>query len=183
MKLRDRLAEAPPLLLALILAVTFGGLWWILIVAIGLQPIGWVSVIGAAVAGAVFGVSMTLYIVRQRKRTGGPHNLAALNRALKTGKLPPDADRRTWESLVDHRAKQQVFWGRVGPFEFGLFAVLGLYLALTDARGAWFWWLEAVGMAAFAVFSPISSRRQVTKLKELRRQLDARETGRSTPPA
>lgn len=177
MKLRDRPSVASPLVVGLISGVLFGVWWLIMMPALGLQPLNWTTAVVASMEGLFFGAFMSLFITWQRKRFGGAHAVLALNRATKARQLPTDADPSDWVPLIERGIRQRMRLSWTGPVVFGLGTALVVSLALTEPGRSWFWWPSAVFMAAFAVLSPISSHREIGKLMELRRQLDARDAG------
>ena len=174
MNLRDRLSDAPMIVVALVMAILFGGINLLLNVAIGLTRLNWAAVIGAVIGGLVFGSLMSLIIRFQRRRSGGVATARLVSVAIKVGKLPETASAEEWGPLLDRRRRQAKFYRWVGPVEFGLFALLGVYVLFADSARAALWGLEIVLFVAAVIAYPIWANRQLAKIETLENQLSQR---------
>ncbi len=177
MRLRQRIVDAPIVVTAMLMGIAFGALFLVNPLA-GLGGITWSSVTGAAVAGLLFGVAMGFVINAQRKRSGGVSRARAVTNALKSGQLPPEATVDEWAPLLGRRMHQARLFRRAGPLEFGLFALLGVYLFFTVPAGRALWSVEIVFFLVLVVWYPIWAAREVPKIRALERQLANRHETR-----
>lgn len=116
------------IVVAFVMAILFGGINLLLNVVSGQTRLNVAAVIGAVVGGLVYGSLMSLFIRFQRRRSGGAVMARLVTNAIKAGKLPETPTAEEWGPLLDRRRRQARFYRWVGPVEFGLFALLGVYL-------------------------------------------------------
>lgn len=176
MTLRERLNDAPIIVVALVMAILFGGLSLVGNVATGVTRLNWAAVIGAAVGGLIFGALMSLIIRYQRRRNGGVSMARAVTNAIKSGELPADARPSEWGPLLERRRRQVRLYRWVGPVEFGLFALLGVYLLFAEPGGDVIWGVEILIFLGFLIAYPISAHRQLPRIEALEKQLTQRTT-------
>jgi hypothetical protein len=174
MNLRDRFSNAPMIVVAFVMAILFSGISLLLNVATGVTRLKWAAVIGAVIGGLVYGSLMSLFIRFQRRRSGGVATARLVTVAIKAGKLPETATAEEWGPLLDRHRRQARFYRWVGPVEFGLFALLGLYLLFSDSARAPLWGSEMLLFIAAVVAYPIWATRQLGKIKTLEHQLSQR---------
>lgn len=82
-------------------------------------PPGWAFAWGVGVFGALIGL-VVLLRHQVGNQVGGRDQFALFRRALRTGEVPPDADREQWRVLIEKQRKD-----RAGArWFYGLFALL-----------------------------------------------------------
>lgn len=161
--------------LLLVLFLSTGGLWFV----IGLfvfpreMPPLWRAIGTVFYAGAMtafFGV----WISRARRRAGGATQLADVQRGLKRGEVPEDADLGRWSATVDdqHRQLRRSLWS--GPVIFGVMIVLAIWLALSSTP---WWWFGVAYFAGFLLMSVITTSRALAKAEAVREELRRRANG------
>lgn len=171
-KIREGLSNAPFAVAAVATGLPMGlGLLFIPpLIAPG--PGHWVvSLIGAAVAGTVFGVIMAHIIRNERSRMGGVDTAVSVNRAIASRTAPPDAVSSEWLSALEHRKRQATELRWWGPLLFGILSLVGASVALGGVVVAWFGWAEAVIFGGLAVFYVVWPRRQLLGIAEIEAQL------------
>ena len=145
----------------------------------GSQPV-WLSIVTGLLSGLVFGSIMTLFIARSWRQAGGPVGPTVLGHALRTRKLPADADPTEWSSLL---ARQDMAIGRYSLYVAFLVIIAAAYLvlALTGALPGLgpVAWVGVVLFAAVAIYGPFEARSRRARVRALREQLDARSFGSS----
>lgn len=162
---RRRLATAPLPVVFVVQAAVFGVLTYLLGQLVGPDHESW---IGHAIGGVFFGAAMTWWIARQRRRNGGADAMVDQALALKQGRLPPDADPETWRQHLDRQERTQRRVRRILPVEFGLFAALGVWLALTQGP---VWWAFVALFVLFAVGGVLATTRTLRRIAVLRDEL------------
>jgi Zn-dependent membrane protease YugP len=97
-----------------------------------------------------------------------------VQRGLKRGEVPEDADLATWSATVDEHRRQlrRSLW--FGPVVFGAMVVLAIWLALTSTPWCWFGVAFFVG---FLLFSVITTPRALAKAEVVREELRRRANG------
>ncbi|MEV8213265.1 hypothetical protein [Leifsonia sp. NPDC077715] len=157
----------------------FGVGTFVVNVSIGIQRLGWTSVIAAVVGGLLFGAVMALFVARQRRQSDGTSMAQTVTNAVKKGELPHGASADEWMPLLERRRRQARLLRWLGPLEFGLFSLLAVYLIVTDGSRVIFWDAALVLFLALAIWYPINSRRQLRSIEQLQRQLadDPRSAG------
>lgn len=122
---------------------------------------------------AVFGGVMTAVSARQRRRSGGIENITKINRSLKTGIVPEDAEPAIWIPVLQRRLRQnrQARW--MNPLVFGLFTLLGVYL-LTQEPGQVIPWIITVFFVAAGVLTVVLVPRTIRRINALLAQLESR---------
>jgi hypothetical protein len=116
------------------------------------------------VGGSVlFGGVMTALTAWQRRRNGGLHTLVRMNKAIKSGTVPEDAEPSLWVPALQRRRRQneQVRW--FSPIVFGLFTILGIWL-ITQEPDNVIAWIITVLFVAIAIYSVVQSRMMVAKI-------------------
>jgi uncharacterized membrane protein len=171
--LRERLRDAPLVVTGVIMAVMFAMGFLIVSTVSGVQPFSIASVIGAACAGVVFGVLMSITIYVQRRRSGDAATARAVAMAVKTGRLPDAAEQHVWGPLLERQRRQARRLRWLGPVEFGLFAMLAVYLMLRGSIPLPLAAAEFAFFLALAIAFPIANTRRLRRIEALERQLDA----------
>jgi hypothetical protein len=88
-----------------LVTVFYGVLTW------GLDAIGhprdatWAHLVLRVLLGSLFGAAMTGVIAFQRRRFGGSALMSATSTAIRTGRLPRDADPDTWTPVIRRRIR------------------------------------------------------------------------------
>lgn len=125
------------------------------------------------VSAAVFGGLMTAVSARQRRRSGGAENVTRINRALKTGVVPEDAEPSIWVSTLERRRRQnrQARW--LNPLVFGLFTLLGVYLFAQEPGDPVAWIFLALFLA-MTIVSVVLVPRTLRRIEALLAQLESR---------
>jgi len=135
----------------------------------------WLAVAVGLAAGTAFGSAMSAFFARVWTRAGGLRIARAVQHALRTRRLPDDADPQTWSELLDRQERDT----RRAPLYVLFFAVLAvLYLVLALAGtlpdlGVLPW----VGVAlflGFAVYAPLEARSRRARISSLREQIARR---------
>jgi hypothetical protein len=156
-----------------------GFIWAILWFAIeaSAQPGGatWRLLVGALVGGLSFGFVMMASVRWMQKRNGGPTTAAAIEKAVRTRAVPMEADPVAWLPLVERKRRSESRLTWLGPVEFGLFTVLGVYLVMTDP-GVWIWWICLLLFAVAAIALPLWSLRRRPKIDWLIRELQRKDS-------
>jgi hypothetical protein len=125
--------------------------------------------ISALVYAVFLAVILTVGLARRRRRAGGTAALAAMQRALKTGDTPQDADPRTWTPQFTQWERQLRRARWFGPVFFGVLATLGVFLAFAgDGLGTLSPLLAAL-FVAVGVWSVVQAHH---RLPRVRRVLD-----------
>lgn len=158
--------------LVAVLFVLTGGLFFVL--QLLLSPEG--SVLGWGIASLFYAAGMSavfgFVIARARHRAGGPEQLERMRRAYQTGDIPPDADLSTWSADAERQERllRRNRW--FGPLVFGLFTLLGIWLALTDSP---FWWAMVALFVGFGVVGVATTPRSLRKVARVQEELRRRE--------
>ncbi|MCS6562348.1 MULTISPECIES: hypothetical protein [Curtobacterium] len=153
-----------------------GGLWFLIGMFVSPRDM---SLLGRAIGAVFYAGAMTaffgVWISRARRRAGGTTQLTDVQRGLKRGEVPEDADPATWTATVDehHRQLRRSLW--FGPVVFGVMIVLALWLALTSTP---WWWFGVAFFVGFLLFSVITTPRALAKAEVVREELSRRATGR-----
>jgi hypothetical protein len=144
--------------------VAFGLITWLLDELTGTTT----SLRGRLIGVLLFGVLMTAFTAWQRRRNGGAEASVDTAQALKYGRLPDDADPQVWRERLDRqeRTQRRVRW--IAPVEFGAFAALGVWLALS--QGA-IWWAFAAAFVLMGVGCVVGSSRTLQRIDVLRGEL------------
>ncbi|XNN87313.1 hypothetical protein ACL00T_13230 [Curtobacterium flaccumfaciens] len=153
-----------------------GGLWFLIGMFVSPRDM---SLLGRAIGAVFYAGAMTaffgVWISRARRRAGGTTQLTDVQRGLKRGEVPEDADPATWTATVDehHRQLRRSLW--FGPVVFGVMIVLALWLALTSTP---WWWFGVAFFVGFLLFSVITTPRALAKAEVVREEASRRATGR-----
>lgn len=171
-----RLRSLPMPVLLPVLFLFAGGLWFLIGMFVSPRDM---SLLGRAIGAVFYAGAMTaffgVWISRARRRAGGTTQLTDVQRGLKRGEVPEDADPATWTATVDehHRQLRRNLW--FGPVVFGVMIVLALWLALTSTP---WWWFGVAFFVGFLLFSVITTPRALAKAEVVREELSRRATGR-----
>lgn len=171
-----RLRSLPMPVLLPVLFLFAGGLWFLIGMFVSPRDM---SLLGRAIGAVFYAGAMTaffgVWISRARRRAGGVTQLTDVQRGLKRGEVPEDADPATWTATVDehHRQLRRNLW--FGPVVFGVMIVLALWLALTSTP---WWWFGVAFFVGFLLFSVITTPRALAKAEVVREELRRRATGR-----
>lgn len=171
-----RLRSLPMPVLLPVLFLFAGGLWFLIGMFVSPRDM---SLLGRAIGAVFYAGAMTaffgVWISRARRRAGGTTQLTDVQRGLKRGEVPEDADPATWTATVDehHRQLRRNLW--FGPVVFGVMIVLALWLALTSTP---WWWFGVAFFVGFLLFSVITTPRALAKAEVVREELRRRATGR-----
>jgi hypothetical protein len=171
---RSRLANAPLPALGLFMAVLFGGLTLLAGVTVQGERFSLFTVVGHLIGGILFGAVMSVYLLFQRRRSGGTSLMLEVRRSLKTGNLPEGADPETWGPSLERLRRQSRMFRWVGPVEFCIFALLGVYLVVSDNSHTLLWIIYTLLFLAAAVWVPISSQRTLNRATALQAKLERR---------
>jgi len=153
-----------------------GGTWFVIGLLVSPRDM---SLLGRVVATVFYAGVMTaffgVWISRARRRAGGATQLTDVQRGLKRGEVPEDADLGRWSATVEehHRQLRQSLWS--GPVVFGVMIVLALCLALTSTP---WWWFGVAIFVAFLLFSVITTPRALAKAEVVREELRRRANRR-----
>lgn len=171
-----RLRSLPMPVLLPVLFLFAGGLWFLIGMFVSPRDM---SLLGRAIGAVFYAGAMTtffgVWISRARRRAGGTTQLTDVQRGLKRGEVPEDADPATWSATVDehHRQLRRNLW--FGPVVFGVMIVLAFWLALTSTP---WWWFGVAFFVGFLLFSVITTPRALAKAEVVREELRRRATGR-----
>ena len=152
-----------------------GGLWFGIGLLVSPRDM---SLLGRAIATVFYAGAMTaffgVWISQARRRAGGATELTDVQRGLKRGEVPEDADLARWSATVDehHRQLRRSLW--FGPVVFGVMVVLAIWLALTSAP---WWWFGVAFFVGFLLFSVITTPRALAKAEVVRDELRRRANG------
>jgi hypothetical protein len=122
--------------------------------------------------GLIFAGVMTGIVAVRRRRSGGAGTLYEINRSLKTGQIPEHAEPSIWMPALERRERslRRTIW--LGPLEFGIFALLSLWLLFLGPLPL----LPLILFAAFIaliIWVSIATRRQNRQVERLRSQFVA----------
>jgi phosphate/sulfate permease len=139
----------------------------------------WVRLAAAPVAGLLM-ASMMFGMERWRRRHPRPAMEAAVDKAIKDGVLPPDADRATWRPVLQKRLRSSKVGLWVGPLEFAAFSGLCVWLILAGGgeEPAWRPWFYLTVFVAIGIGLTIYCQRQVKRIGKLIADLGSEEMGR-----
>ncbi len=139
-------------------------------------PSRWAVVWWAGVVVAALGFIM--WVRRQAgHQVGGRDQFTLFRKALRTGEVPPDADRRQWRAMIDEqrekRAAQWWFYGLLALF----IAAINVYGALTSdlsapARATILVFAVNIAVGCWVGLPALIVRRQNRRLDALREELD-----------
>lgn len=125
-------------------------------------------------AAAIFGGLMTGFVAWQRRRSGGVGTLLEINRALKAGSVPEDAEPSIWLPALQLRRRQNERARWLNPVVFGLFTLLGVWL-ITQKPTDIIPWVICAFFIAMGIFSVLQVPRTVTKIDTLLAQLQTHQ--------
>ncbi|SDY18060.1 hypothetical protein SAMN05661080_02594 [Modestobacter sp. DSM 44400] len=133
---------------------------------------GSVDLSALAVRVVLFAVVLTWLAARQRRRTSGAQESAAMGAAIRHGALPADADPAVWRPALERQRSASVRGRRVGPVVFGVLAVGSVVVAvLLSSHG---WSLTAAGWAVLGALGPLGSARNLRRVDVLLEEPDRR---------
>ncbi|RKR76057.1 hypothetical protein [Frondihabitans australicus] len=126
------------------------------------------------VGGLIFAGILTALVAWRRRRAGGRSTFADMNQALRTGRLPEDAEPSVWAPELERRRRSVVASRIWGPIFFGIVGVLGV-AALVSGQGVVLSLLLIALCVGFIVFTFVAGHRSLVKIDSLKRQLDPRD--------
>jgi hypothetical protein len=170
--LQRKLMTAPLPVVFAVHAVLFGVLTYLLGLLVDQESQSW---IGQAIGGLLFGVLMTAWIARERRRTGGPTAVADLRQVVRTGELPDGAEPDEWRPRLERQRRIYRWMRFVAPVEFAAFAALGIWLSTAVSPVYWVFVAVFVG---FGVWGAVASVRGLGRIERLLRRLDATSDAR-----
>lgn len=135
-----------------------------------------VRALGAATAGAAYGVGMGFWLGRTRRGYGRLSGRREFVRAVRRGSVPPgvdsDADIAEWRrALLHHRAQHRPLrW--TGPVLFGAMSVVSLALAVTGQPA---FWVATLGFTVALVVVATTTPRVLRRTEAMLAELDRRE--------
>lgn len=122
--------------------------------------------------GLFFGAVMTVFLAIIRRRSGGDEGMLALRAAIRSGTLPTDATTESWAPRLRRAARSAGLRVWLGPVEFGLFALMGVLLLVSD--GKVYWLIFIVGFAAAGIAISASSQRERGRIATMLAELERR---------
>ncbi|MBF4591084.1 hypothetical protein [Curtobacterium sp. VKM Ac-1395] len=167
----DRIRRLPLPALLPIMFVVVGGLYFLIGLLTSPEETMPGRLVGTLVYAVIFSAGFSILIAVRRRKAGGAEAVTAMQRTIRTGKVPADADSATWiPELERYRVRyRRNRW--VVPVMFVLFAALCVSLALSAGP---VWWLFLVLFAGLCVYSGWETRRALrnldASLEELRRR-------------
>jgi hypothetical protein len=165
----DGLPTAVRWLLGAVLVVAYYGLALVVLNWAVDGPVDWSSPM-PGLLGGFGGAFGGLWL--QRRRVGGRQRLREYTRALKSGRLPPDADPSEWRSLLAREDRGRRRAAILSYAILGLAAVL--WVVLTVRRAGWQGWAGWAFPAVFVAFAGLlawAGRRHQRRLERLVAQL------------
>lgn len=119
----------------------------------------------ASLIGAVtFGVLMTAWIARERRRSGGADAFAHLERAVSTGQLPPGADAEEWRPRLERQERSYRRLRVLAPVVFVLFAAASVWLAVSQTP---LYWIFVAVFLGLGVHSLVTSARRLRRIETM----------------
>ncbi len=163
-KLRVWLGRRSLVAQAMIMAVFWAGAWFAIMASI--KGPTWGLFVGSLVGGLFYGLFSALFLHLRQRRNGGRTLSGEIEKAIKARAVPEEAAPEEWLPLLERkrRSEHRMLW--VGPLEFGLFTVLGVYLMVTEPMVP-FWWFGTALFIAFGVAIPIWTRRRGSRIDAL----------------
>lgn len=104
---------------------------------------------------------------KERKLPAGSPTGTNIARAISTGRLPEQASAEEWEAELLWILIRERHMAWIGPLVCGLFAALGVFLALGMPEHPWFGVLFAAASLGMALWFPILIRRRRARIQEL----------------
>jgi hypothetical protein len=141
------------------------------------------AILAGAFVGLVVGVWLTRFMVLAWRRSGGLAMAQALRLAVRTKRLPADADSLQWRPVLAARKKAALRGRWLYPLEFFGFTALYVAAGLTQALPALggLIWVGAALFGGLGIWAPFDTAKQLRGIETLEKQLDqidTRETGR-----
>ena len=127
---------------------------------------GWAWITSALIGGIFYGTFMAIIFRNLQRKYGGRDTARAVENAIKKGRLPDNVQVEVWLPLLERKRRSEGFWAWAGPLEFGLFAALEVYLAITEP-GILFWWLAAAVFVGLGVWMPLWAHRRRPRIETL----------------
>lgn len=152
------------LLLAGLLGVTHLVTVWVLWL-VGDDPVDWIQPL-PGVLGAFTGSYIGMRI--QRRRLGGGERMRQYGRAVRTGRLPDDADPAVWRPVLERELRAQKRAMRVSTGGVVLLSAVAwvLVAVLHDVGPVW-WLVAAAVLVLFAAWLRWLGRRQAARIRWL----------------
>ncbi|MBA8990987.1 hypothetical protein FHW23_002252 [Curtobacterium pusillum] len=159
-------------LAALVLAVAFGGLWFLVtMVAMPELSAGDRGVI-SAITGSAYGIVMAIFLVRQRRGYGAALQHPGFRRAVRRAVVPPDIDIARWRRAVQQHRNQYRPLRWAAPLLYVPMTGISIWLAVT---GQPLWWIFAGLFVAMLIGSLIVAPRVLRRTDAMLTELDRRE--------
>jgi|GEM_PF-3241153 len=134
------------------------------------------ATIGGAAGGLVFGFGMTFVTIASWRAGGGRATAVAINRAVRAGALPADADPAVWLPVLVRRLEEARRWKLSNPLIFATVAVVGIGTAIAVRNAVYT--AVMVGLVAVIIGTIIGSvatrRRREQSILALIEELEAR---------
>lgn len=160
--------------LMMVLAVVFGGFWYLSTFTTMPSdvPVG-DRVVGGVVTGTAFGVLFGLWLERQRRRGGADGRQRAVRRAIRRGAVPDDADADQWRRAITHYEQSYRQQRRFGPVVFAVALLLEVSVAVT---GRPLFWFAAAFFLVMLVVSLVQTRKVLRNAASMLTELDRRDS-------
>jgi hypothetical protein len=114
------------------------------------------------IGGVALGLLLTGVVAARRHRYGGTNRALQVAAAVRTGRLPVEADRLTWAPLLEKKKRSfgslQVFVA----FAYAALAALCTWPAVTDTP---MFWLGTVAFLSVGAVGVVSCRRHVARIE------------------
>ncbi|WP_165931522.1 MULTISPECIES: hypothetical protein [unclassified Curtobacterium] len=153
------------------LAVAFGGLWFLVMVVVMPELSTGERVILSAIPSSAYGIVMAIFLIRQRRGDGAALQPPGFRRALRRAVVPPDVDIDGWRRAVQHQRKQFRPLRWAAPLLYVPMTGISIWLAVTGQPLYWiFAGLFVAMLVASLIVIPRVLRRTDTMLTELDRR-------------
>ncbi|MGU3409691.1 hypothetical protein ACLBWP_06250 [Microbacterium sp. M1A1_1b] len=177
----DRFRRLPLPVLLPVMFLVAGGAYFV----IGLATTGGrEGFVGRLVSAVFYAAGLTavlgVLIARLRRRAGGAAELSRIQRSVKTGSVPPDADPTNWVPSLERLQRQSRRNRWLGPLVFGSATVLAVWLAVTSGP---VWWLFVVAFVGFFAWTTFETRRALRTLPVMLAELRGRPLSPTAPNA
>lgn len=161
----DRFRRLPLPALLPIVFVLVGGLYFV--IGFASNPDGG-ELAARAIASLFYAVLMTIFfgflIAYRRRRAGGTEAAAAIQRAVRNGELPDDADHVVWTRELESTRKRYRNNRVIVPIMVVVFAAFSVWAALTVSP---FWWAVLVLFMGMCAYSAWETRRALRNIDHL----------------
>jgi hypothetical protein len=167
----QRTRRPPMPVMMLLLAGSFGGLWFLsTFLSMPTAPVA-ARAIGSVPMGVGFGVVFGLWLGRQWKTSGPAVQDRSFARARRTGVVPAGADTGTWRQALEHQHALYERQRWMAPLVFVPATALGVWLALTETP---YWWFGVALFVAVLIGSVVSTPRVLRRTTMMLAEVDRR---------